>query len=125
MSAATARYEDTAAIDFINYVQADAVTKVLAGGPYADTPVLSIAAPFNREAAIPQGDVSVRDVAGLYIFDNTLEAVIMTGAEVKEYLEYSATYFKPVTGTGPFAADDVTNAVTPLSLIHISDPTRR
>ncbi len=112
MSAATARYEDTAAIDFINYVQSDAVSKALAGGQYADLPVLSIAAPFNREAAIPQGDVSVRDVAGLYIFDNTLQAVVMTGADVKEYLEFSARYFKAVTGTGPFPADAVTNAVT-------------
>ncbi|MEO9239919.1 MAG: metallophosphoesterase, partial [Jatrophihabitantaceae bacterium] len=31
MSAATSRYEDTAAMDFINYVQADAVKKALAG----------------------------------------------------------------------------------------------
>ena len=72
MSAATSRYEDTAAMDFINYVQADAVKKVLAGTPDATTPVLSIAAPFNKAAAIPAGDVTVRDVAGLYIFDNTL-----------------------------------------------------
>ena len=112
MSAATARYEDTAAIDFINYVQSDAVNKALAGTQWASLPVVSIAAPFNREAAIPQGDVSVRDVAGLYIFDNTLQAVVMTGAQVTEYLEFSAQYFKAVTGTGPFPADSVTNAVT-------------
>ena len=115
MSAKTARYEDTAAIDFINYVQSDAVTKALAGTSYASLPVLSIAAPFNREASIPQGDVTVRDVAGLYIFDNTLQAVVMTGAQVKEYLEFSANYFKAVTGVGPFPADSVTNAVTPLA----------
>jgi len=77
--------------------------------------VLSIAAPFNRDAAIPQGDVTVRDVAGLYIFDNTLQAVVMTGAQVKEYLEFSANYFKAVTGVGPFPADSITNAVTPLA----------
>ena len=113
MSAGTARYEDTAALDFINYVQSDTVSKALAGTQYAALPLLSIAAPFNRAAAIPQGDVSVRDVAGLYIYDNTLQAVVMTGAQVKEYLEFSAHYFKAVSGTGPFAPDDVTNAVTP------------
>jgi 2',3'-cyclic-nucleotide 2'-phosphodiesterase/3'-nucleotidase len=112
MSCATARYEDTAALDFINYVQADAVTEALAGSSYATLPMLSIAAPFNRDAAIPAGDVSVRDVAALYIYDNTLQAVVMTGADVKEYLEYSAQYFKAVTGTGPFTPDEVTNAVT-------------
>ena len=33
--------------------------------------------------------------------------------QVKDYLEFSAAYFKQVTGTGPFTADQVTNAVTP------------
>ena len=32
--------------------------------PTPSLPVLSIAAPFNRAAAIPQGDVTIRDVAG-------------------------------------------------------------
>ena len=113
MSAATSRYEDTAAMDFINYVQADAVKKALAGTADATTPVLSIAAPFNKAAAIPAGDVTVRDVAGLYIYDNTLLGIRFTGAQVLAYLEYSARYFKQVSGTGPFAADTVTNAVTP------------
>ena len=102
MSAATARYEDTAALDFINYVQADAVTKALVGTPYASLPVLSIAAPFNRDAAIPAGDVSVRDVAGLYIYDNTLLAVKMTGAQVKAYLEFSARVLQGGHRPGPF-----------------------
>ena len=113
MSAATSRYQDTAAMDFINYVQADAVKKALAGSPSASLPVLSIAAPFNAAAAIPAGDVTVRDVAGLYIFDNTLLGIVFTGAQVKAYLEYSATYFKQVSGTGPFTPDQLTNAVTP------------
>lgn len=109
MSAATSRFEDTAAIDFINYVQADAVKKATG----TTLPVLSIAAPFNADAAIPAGDVTVRDVAGLYIYDNTLEAIQFTGAQVRAYLEFSATYFKQVSGTGPFDPSEVTNAVTP------------
>ena len=110
MSAATSRYEDTAAIDFINYVQADAVKKALVGTPEASLPVLSIAAPFNKLAAIPAGDVTIRDVAGLYIYDNTLLGIVLTGAQVKAYLEKSAEYFKPCTTTGPVAADTITNA---------------
>jgi len=112
MSAATARYEDTAALDFINYVQADAVKAGLTGAD-ADLPVLSIAAPFNKDAAIPAGDISVRDVAGLYIYDNTLLGIKLTGAQVKAYLEKSAEYFKPVAGPGTYPADQLTNAVTP------------
>jgi len=112
MSAATAPWEDTAALDFVNFIQADAVSKALASTPQASLPVLAIAAPFNRGAAIPAGDVSIRDVAGLYVFDNTLLAVTMTGAQLKDYLEFSAQYFKQVTGTGPFPSDQVTNAPT-------------
>jgi 2',3'-cyclic-nucleotide 2'-phosphodiesterase/3'-nucleotidase len=109
MSAATSRYEDTAAMDFINYVQADAVKAALAGGPQAGLPVLSIAAPFNALAAIPKGDVTIRDVAGLYIYDNTLLGIVLTGAQIKDYLEKSASYFKQVSGPGPFAASAITN----------------
>jgi 2',3'-cyclic-nucleotide 2'-phosphodiesterase/3'-nucleotidase len=113
MSASTSRYEDTAAMDFINYVQADAVKKALVGSTSASLPLLSIAAPFNPDAAIPAGNVTVRDVAGLYIYDNTLLGITFTGAQVKAYLEYSAAYFKKITGTGPFTPDQLTNAVTP------------
>ena len=75
--------------------------------------MLSIAAPFNKDAAIPQGDVSVRDIAGLYIYDNTLLGIKLTGAQVKAYLEKSAEYFKPAPAPGTYPAASLTNAVTP------------
>jgi 2',3'-cyclic-nucleotide 2'-phosphodiesterase/3'-nucleotidase len=112
MSAARAVVEDVAAIDFVNHVQGQAVKEALSDTADAALPVLSIAAPFNRQAAIPEGDVTVRDVAGLYIYDNTLLGVRITGAQLRDYLEFSARYFKQVSGTGPFAMDEVTNAVT-------------
>ncbi|NNG34549.1 5'-nucleotidase C-terminal domain-containing protein [Nakamurella aerolata] len=113
MSAATSRYQDTAAMDFINLVQAQEVKAGLAGTAGEGLPVLSIAAPFNKAAAIPAGEVTVRDVAGLYIYDNTLVGIIFTGAQIKAYLEKSAEYFKQVPGPGSYPADAVTNAVTP------------
>lgn len=112
MSAARATVEDVAAIDFVNHVQALTVKEALAGTADAALPVLSIAAPFNRAAAIPEGEVTVRDVAGLYIYDNTLLAVQITGAQLRDYLEFSVRYFKQVTGTGPFTMDEVTQAPT-------------
>ena len=112
MSCETARFEDTSALDFINHVQGLAVKDAVQGTPDAALPVLAIAAPFNRDAAIPAGDVTVRDVAGMYIYDNTLLGIKLTGAQVKDYLEFSAQYFKQVSGTGPYAPDDVTNAPT-------------
>ncbi len=112
MLAARAPVEDVPIIDFINFVQADAVKQGLTGAD-ASLPVLSIAAPFNRQASFPAGQVTVRDVAGLYIYDNTLLGVKVTGAQVLDYLEYSMQYFQQVSGPGPFAMDQVTNAVTP------------
>lgn len=109
--AARAVVEDVPIIDFVNYVQADAVKAGLTGAA-AGLPVLSIAAPFNRSASFPSGQVTVRDVAGLYIYDNTLIGVKVSGADVKAYLEFSARYFKQVSGTGPFTMSQVTNAVT-------------
>ncbi len=112
MSAARAPVEDVPIIDFVNYVQADAVKQGLTGAD-ASLPVLSIAAPFNRSASFPAGDVSRRDVAGLYIYDNFLFGVKVSGQDVKDYLEYSMQYFKQVPGPGTYAMADVTNAVTP------------
>ena len=109
MSAARAPVEDVPIIDFVNYVQADAVKQGLTGAD-ASLPVLSIAAPFNRQASFPSGQVSIRDVAGLYIYDNTLLGVKVTGQQVKDYLEYSVRYFQQISGTGPFTMDQVTNA---------------
>jgi len=105
MSAARSRFEDTPALRFINHVQALEVAKS------TSLPVLSLCAPFNRAAAIPAGDVSIRDVAGLYIFDNTLVGVRMTGGQLRDFLEESARYFAQVSGPGPFTAAEVSNDV--------------
>ncbi|MEH1015762.1 5'-nucleotidase C-terminal domain-containing protein [Micromonospora sp. CPCC 206060] len=109
LSAAESRYKDTPILDFINHVQTETVTAALAGTTYAGLPVLSIAAPFSRTAVFPAGDVKIRDVAGLYVFDNTLEAVVLSGAEVRAYLEYSAKYFRtfgPGTTVDPETISD-------------------
>jgi 2',3'-cyclic-nucleotide 2'-phosphodiesterase / 3'-nucleotidase len=101
LSAAESRYKDTAILDYINKVQTDTVVAALAGTEYASLPVLSIAAPFSRTAVFPAGDVKIKDVAGLYIYDNTLEAVTISGAEVRAYLEYSAKYFVTLAPGAP------------------------
>lgn len=112
LSTGTACWQDSAAIDAINFVQASTIKAELAGGANAGLPVLSIAAAFSRVVDVKAGPLTIRDVAGLYIFDNTLLSIKVTGAQVKAYLEWSAQYFKPVTGTTAAAAD-VTNSVTP------------
>jgi 2',3'-cyclic-nucleotide 2'-phosphodiesterase/3'-nucleotidase len=110
MSAAESTYKDTPIIDFLNLVQSDTVKAALAGTPYAALPVLSEASPFSRTAAIPAGQVSLRDVAGLYVYENTLDAKLLTGAQVKDYLEWSAAYFVQTAPGAPVDVTKITNA---------------
>ena len=120
LSAARSVVEDVPIIDFVQYVQAGAVKAALTGAD-ASLPVLSEAAPFSRTASFPQGQVSVRDVAGLYIYDNTLMGVKITGADVLAYLEFSAAYFKKQNAAGPYTIAQLTNAVTPTAPNGIPD----
>jgi 2',3'-cyclic-nucleotide 2'-phosphodiesterase/3'-nucleotidase len=109
LSLAQADYKDVPAMDLINSVQAEAVREGLAGTQYANLPVLSTTAPLSR-VVIPAGPVSIKDISALYIYENTLRGVLLTGSQIKDYLERAAQYFKPVTGTGPFTPSQVTGA---------------
>lgn len=111
LSAAESCWKDTAILDYVNKVQVDTVTAAIQGTPEAALPVISIAAPFNREATFPAGEVTIRDVAGLYIYDNTLMASVLTGAQIKDYLEYSAKYFQQVAPDAPVEPASWTNAL--------------
>jgi 2',3'-cyclic-nucleotide 2'-phosphodiesterase/3'-nucleotidase len=110
MTSAEAPYKDVPIIDLINHIQADTVRQALAGTEYASLPVLSQAACFSRSARIPAGEVTIRDVAGLYVFENTLEARLMTGAQMKAYLEFSANYFVQTAPGAPVDPAKLTNA---------------
>jgi 2',3'-cyclic-nucleotide 2'-phosphodiesterase/3'-nucleotidase len=107
LSAAESPYKDTAILDYIQQVQVETVKQAL---PDNQLPVLSIAAPFSRSAVFPAGDIRVRDVAGLYVYDNTLLAVKLTGAQIKDYLEYSAKYFNQLAPGDPVDVAKLTNA---------------
>ncbi|HEY5892010.1 MAG TPA: bifunctional UDP-sugar hydrolase/5'-nucleotidase [Chthoniobacterales bacterium] len=84
VSAASGYTQDTALLDLIQRVQLDASG--------AD---VSLAATFNPRARIAKGPVTVRDIASLYIYENTLVVLDITGAQFKEALEYSARFFRP------------------------------
>src|SRR6185503_20197708 len=58
---------------------------------------VSLAALFDPELRVPRGEISRRDVMRLYPYDNTLVALDLTGAELKQVLEYSARYFQAYT----------------------------
>ena len=92
LNARDARFRDTAILDLIQKVQLEAGK--------AD---VSMVASFNSEARIAKGPVTVRDIAGLYVYENTLVVLEVTGQQLKEALEHSAKYFNTYVPGKPIA----------------------
>lgn len=82
MTTTPAFFGPSAFIDFIHQMQLD-----ISG---AD---ISFAAPLAMDAAIPEGDIHVRDMFNLYRYENMLYVMKLTGREVKDYLEYSYAHW--------------------------------
>ena len=80
------------------------VEQQVKGTEYEELPILSTGAPFkaggrngaNYYTEIPTGEIAIKNVADLYVYDNTVFALIMTGADVKEWLEMSAGQFNQI-----------------------------
>lgn len=83
LTATEARFRDTAILDLVQRVQLEVGR--------AD---VSMVASFNPQARLPKGAVTVRDIAGLYIYENTLVVLEVTGQVLKDALEHSARYFR-------------------------------
>ncbi|MUG84940.1 bifunctional 2',3'-cyclic-nucleotide 2'-phosphodiesterase/3'-nucleotidase [Paenibacillus timonensis] len=96
--------QDDPSIQIVTNAQKWYVEKHLQGTEYEGVPVLSAGAPFKaggRQGAnyytdIPAGDIAIKNVADLYLYSNTVNAVLVTGAELKEWLEWSAGQFNQI-----------------------------
>lgn len=76
--------KDTALMDLVNKVQM-----------YYGDADLSMAAPFSPTARIPEGDVTVGDVSSVYVYENFLYTIKVTGKQLRNYLEFSVgRYYK-------------------------------
>ena len=109
LSAAESCWKDVPIMDFIQQVQMDSVKAGLSTADAA-LPLISVAAPFSRTADIPKGSVTIKDIAGLYIYDNTLYGKKLTGAQLKDYLEYAAKYYHQVPAGTKVDTTTLTNA---------------
>ncbi|MGJ5897882.1 bifunctional metallophosphatase/5'-nucleotidase [Streptomyces niveiscabiei] len=109
LSAADSCWKDVPIMDFIHQVQIDSVKAGLSAADAA-LPLISVAAPFSRTADIPQGSVTIKDIAGLYIYDNTLYGKKLTGVQLKDYLEYAAKYYHQVPSGTKVDTATLTNA---------------
>ncbi|MDJ1006452.1 MAG: bifunctional 2',3'-cyclic-nucleotide 2'-phosphodiesterase/3'-nucleotidase [Paracoccaceae bacterium] len=103
---------DDPSVQIVSIAQKWYVEEMLAGSEYAGLPILSAAAPFKAGGRggpeyftdVPAGDVAIKNVADLYLYPNTVRAVKVTGAEVRDWLERSAGMFNQVE---PGAADQI------------------
>ncbi len=96
LAARTGRVEDTPLVELIQRAQ------LLYGR--AD---VSLAALFSTATRWEPGPLTLRDVYRLYFYDNKLYTVEITGAQLKQALEYSARSFNTYPwpeGGSPFAA---------------------
>lgn len=78
---------DSAMLDLINKVQM-----------FYGKADVSSAALFKDDANMKKGPISRSGTASIYKFDNTLKVIEVTGAQLKKYMEWSASYyntFKP------------------------------
>ena len=82
-SARYARAQDTPLLDFINEVQRRKTG--------AD---LSATAAFDVAAGFPAGEVRLRDVAGVYPYENTLRAIRISGEQLRAFLEHASRYYR-------------------------------
>ena len=91
-------------MQIVNQAQLWYMKEILAQTELKDLPLLSAAAPFKSGGRsgpdyytdIPAGPIAIRNVADLYLYPNTVQAVRVTGAGVKDWLDMSAGIFRQV-----------------------------
>lgn len=99
---------DTTAIQIVNQAQAQYVKDYVAGNlpQYKNVPVLSVSAPFKSGFGgatdytdVASGNLAIFNAADLYLYANTIQAVLVTGADVKAWLEKAAGRFNTIDPT--------------------------
>lgn len=112
--------KDDPSIQIVSDAQKAYVEHHIEGTELEGLPVLSAAAPFkacDREGncdaessftVVPKGELTVRNAADLYLYPNTLQAVKVTGEELRQWLECSASQFFQID-TGTSDAQELVN----------------
>lgn len=95
---------DDPSVQIVSNAQEWYIKQMLAGTEYEGLPILSAAAPFKAGGRggpeyytdVAKGDVAIKNVSDLYLYPNTVRAVKVTGAQVKDWLERSAGMFNQI-----------------------------
>lgn len=108
MSTFFADVGDPGAIELVNQAQAAYVAAYVGANlpQYASLPVLSVSAPFKSGFAggtdftdVASGNVAINNAADLYLYPNTVYAVLVTGNDIKSWLETAAKRFNQIDPT--------------------------
>ncbi|MXQ08466.1 bifunctional 2',3'-cyclic-nucleotide 2'-phosphodiesterase/3'-nucleotidase [Alphaproteobacteria bacterium GH1-50] len=99
---------DDPSVQIVSIAQKWYIEEMMRGTEYEGLPVLSAAAPFKAGGRggpeyytdVPAGDVAIKNVADLYLYPNTVRAVKVTGAQVRDWLERSAGMFNQIDKDG-------------------------
>ncbi len=99
-----AMVEDDPSVQLVNNAQLWYAHKIIRGTAYADLPLLAAASPFKTGGGagpdyytqVPAGPIALRHVADLYIYPNDLKIVLLTGRQVRAWLEKSAAVFNTI-----------------------------
>lgn len=95
---------DDPGLRLVNMAQRWHVRQRLKGTGWETLPVLSASAPFRAGGRggpqhytdVPPGPLSLRNLADLYFFPNRIRAIHLTGAQLADWLERSASMFRRV-----------------------------
>ncbi|MGA1805210.1 bifunctional 2',3'-cyclic-nucleotide 2'-phosphodiesterase/3'-nucleotidase [Rhizobium sp. HT1-10] len=96
---------DDPSVQIVSQAQSWYIKDMLKETAYKDLPILSAAAPFkcggrngvDYYTDVPAGAIAIKNVADLYLYPNTVQAVVISGAQVKNWLEMSAAMFNQIT----------------------------
>ena len=94
----------SAALSLIAEAKIDHIRAALAGTRWAGLPLLSSASPFRAGGRggpenfteVPAGPLRMRNLSDLYPFPNTLVTLLLTGAEVADWLERATAVFHQI-----------------------------
>ncbi|NNU81345.1 bifunctional 2',3'-cyclic-nucleotide 2'-phosphodiesterase/3'-nucleotidase [Halovulum dunhuangense] len=95
---------DDPSVQIVSQAQTWYIEQMMRGTEWEGLPILSAAAPFKAGGRggpdyytdVPPGPVAIKNVADLYLYPNTVMAVAIDGATVREWLERSAGMFNQV-----------------------------
>ncbi len=96
---------DDPSVQIVSQAQTWYIDQMMQGSEWEGIPILSAAAPFKAGGRggpeyytdVAPGPVAIKNVSDLYLYPNTVRAVLVNGSQVKDWLERSASIFNQIT----------------------------